>query len=82
MSRRTTGRGQCILLASLLVFTLLSAPARADASGPGDLIDDFIAANSLNERNFALAFRSTYDGTEYLYNADKLFDTASLYKGR
>ena len=34
----------------------------------------------LSERNFALGFRALSDGTEYWYNADKLFETASLYK--
>lgn len=83
MSRKRPGRGRLRLLASLLLAALLlCSPALAD--GAADALDAEVGAlfeeYDLSERNFALGFRALSDGTEYWYNADKLFETASLYK--
>lgn len=83
MSRKRPGRGRLRLLASLLLAALLlCSPALAD--GAADALDAAVGAlfeeYDLSERNFALGFRALSDGTEYWYNADKLFETASLYK--
>ena len=83
MSRKRPGRGRLRLLASLLLAALLLySPALAD--GAADALDAAVGAlfeeYDLSERNFALGFRALSDGTEYWYNADKLFETASLYK--
>ena len=82
MSRKRPGRGRLRLLASLLLAALLlCSPALAD--GAADALDAAVGAlfeeYDLSERNFALGFRALSDGTEYWYNADKLFETASLY---
>ena len=83
MSRKRPGRGRLRLLASLLLAALLlCSPALAD--GAADALDAAVGAlfeeYDLSKRNFALGFRALSDGTEYWYNADKLFETASLYK--
>ena len=83
MSRKRPGRGRLRLLASLLLAALLlCSPALAD--GAADELEAAVGAlfeeYDLSERNFALGFRALSDGTEYWYNADKLFETASLYK--
>ena len=83
MSRKRPGRGRLRLLASLLLAALpLCSPALAD--GAEEALDAEVGAlfeeYDLSERNFALGFRALSDGTEYWYNADKLFETASLYK--
>lgn len=83
MSRKRPRRGRLRLLASLLLAALLlCSPALAD--GAADALDAAVGAlfeeYDLSERNFALGFRALSDGTEYWYNADKLFETASLYK--
>lgn len=83
MSLKRPGRGRLRLLASLLLAALLlCSPALAD--GAADALDAAVGAlfeeYDLSERNFALGFRALSDGTEYWYNADKLFETASLYK--
>lgn len=83
MSRKRPGRGRLRLLASLLIAALLlCSPALAD--GAADALDAAVGAlfeeYDLSERNFALGFRALSDGTEYWHNADKLFETASLYK--
>ena len=83
MSRKRPGRGRLRLLASLLLAALLlCSPALAD--GAADALDAAVGAlfeeYDLSERNFALGFRALSDGTEYWHNADKLFETASLYK--
>lgn len=83
MSRKRPGRGRLRLLASLLLAALLlCSPALAD--GAADALDAEVGAlfeeYDLSERNFALGVRALSDGTEYWYNADKLFETASLYK--
>lgn len=83
MSLKRPGRGRLRLLASLLLAALLlPAPAHADDAADalcatvGALFEEY----SLSEKNFALGFRALSDGTECWYNADKLFETASLYK--
>lgn len=83
MSRKRPGRGRLRLLASLLLAALpLCSPALAD--GAADALDAAVGAlfeeYDLSERNFAIGVRALSDGTEYWHNADKLFETASLYK--
>lgn len=80
MRRSLTRRGRRSLLASFLTITLcLPCAAGAQHEELGSVLDSFISEHGLNEGNFALGFRSV-GGDEYLFNADKLFDTASLYK--
>lgn len=84
MSRKRPGRGRLRLLASLLIAALLLLPCSARADGAADELEAAVGAlfeeYDLSERNFALGFRALSDGTEYWHNADKLFETASLYK--
>lgn len=84
MSLKRPGRGRLRLLASLLAAALLLLPCRAHADEAQETLDETIEElferYRLTERNFALGFRALSDGTEYWYNADKLFETASLYK--
>ena len=84
MSLKRPGRGRLRLLASLLIAALLLLPCSARADGAADELEAAVGAlfeeYDLSERNFALGFRALSDGTEYWYNADKLFETASLYK--
>lgn len=84
MSLRKSGRGRFRLLASLLAAALLLLPCPAYADEAQDTLDETLEElferYRLTERNFALGFRALSDGTEYWYNADKLFETASLYK--
>lgn len=83
MNRKRPGRGRLRLLASLLLAALALCP-RALADGASDALDgalgELFEEYSLSEQSFALGFRALSDGTEYWYNADKLFETASLYK--
>lgn len=84
MSRKRPGRGRLRLLASLLIAALLLLPCSARADGAQETLDETMEGlferYRLTEKNFALGFRALSDGTEYWYNADKLFETASLYK--
>ena len=84
MSLKRPGRGRLRLLASLLIAALLLLPCSAYADGAQETLDDTIEElferYRLTEKNFAIGFRALSDGTEYWYNADKLFETASLYK--
>ena len=84
MSLKRPGRGRLRLLASLLIAALLLLPCSAYADGTQETLDETIEElferYRLTEKNFAIGFRALSDGTEYWYNADKLFETASLYK--
>ncbi len=84
MSLKRPGRGRLRLLASLLIAALLLLPCSAYADGAQETLDETIEElferYRLTEKNFALGFRALSDRTEYWYNADKLFETASLYK--
>ena len=84
MSRKRPGRGRLRLLASLLLAALLLLPCSARADGAQETLDEtmeeLFERYRLTEKNVALGFRALSDGTEYWYNADKLFETASLYK--
>lgn len=84
MSLRRSGRGRFRLLASLLAAALLLLPCPALADEAQDTLDETLEElferYRLTEDNFAIGFRALSDGTEYWYNADKLFETASLYK--
>ena len=84
MSLKRPGRGRLRLLASLLIAALLLLPCSAYADGAQETLDETIEElferYRLTEKNFAIGFRALSDGTEYWYNADKLFETASLYK--
>lgn len=84
MSLKRPGRGRLRLLASLLLAALLLLPCSARADGAQETLDEtmeeLFERYRLTEKNFALGFRALSDGTEYWYNADKLFETASLYK--
>ena len=80
MKPKKSRRGQRLLLASIITIALIMpCSARAEHEELVAALETFIAGHGLNERNFALGFRSV-EGEEYLFNADKLFDTASLYK--
>lgn len=84
MSLKRPGRGRLRLLASLLIAALLLLPCSARADGAQETLDEtmeeLFERYRLTEKNVALGFRALSDGTEYWYNADKLFETASLYK--
>lgn len=84
MSPKRLGRGLLRLLASLLSAALLLPALPALAGDSEDALDAAVAGlfeqYRLADQNFAFGFRALSDGTEYWYNEDKLFETASLYK--
>lgn len=84
MSPKRLGRGLLRLLASLLSAALLLPALPALAGDSEDALDAAVAGlfeqYRLADQNFAFGFRALLDGTEYWYNEDKLFETASLYK--
>ena len=79
MNRVKAGRGRRLLPAFLLIFALL-LPCPAAALDLEEELGPLFEEYRLTENNFAMGFRSMHDGTEYWYNEDKLFETASLYK--
>lgn len=79
MNRVKAGRGRRLLPAFLLIFALL-LPCPAAALDLEEELGPLFEEYRLTENNLAMGFRSMHDGTEYWYNEDKLFETASLYK--
>lgn len=71
-------------LATLLALLTIILPVLADGeditSGPDEFVPEILERNYLDNGNCAIAFRSMYDGETWLYNSDKFFKVASVYK--
>ena len=80
---------RCFLrfLAVFLAFAaLLSLSAPTLAAGANEepalaaLIGDYIQSKRINGSNISVAYYNTVSGEEYLWNSDKYFTAASIYK--
>ena len=71
--------------AALFAALMLILPGLADASeaggGPERFVPEIMESGyGFRDSNYAVGFRSLYDGETWLYNADEYFKVASVYK--
>lgn len=74
-------------LAVLLVFAALLSPAPPALAEDGGgesalaaLLSDYIERKNINGDNISIGYYNTVSGDEYLWNGDKYFTAASIYK--
>lgn len=75
----------CILLLATLLILAVPAAAYEIPTDFTDLtledaMNDFMAANSLNEQNFSVSYKNTVTGETYTFNDETFMVAASTYK--
>lgn len=68
-----------ILSLALLILPVLAGGEDSSAS-PDEFVAEIMDSYSFRDGNYAIAFRSMYDGETWLYNAGEYFKVASVYK--
>ena len=71
-------RAAALLLAALI----LCLPVHSDGEvpAPEEFVPEIMSAHGLREGNYAVAFKSLYDGETWMCNAEDYFLVASVYK--
>lgn len=68
-----------ILSLALLILPVLASGEDSSAS-PDEFVAEIMDSYSFRDGNYAIAFRSMYDGETWLCNAGEYFKVASVYK--
>ena len=68
-----------ILSLALLILPVLAGGEDSSAS-PDEFVAEIMDSYSFRDGNYAIAFRSMYDGETWLYNAGEYFKVASVFK--
>lgn len=72
------------LTLALILMSTIVLPVLADgedfADSPDEFVPEIMSEHYISDRNYAIAFKSMYDGETWLYNAEEYFKVASVYK--
>ena len=69
------------ILLALLTFVLPAfAGGEESVPGPDEFVPEIMGEYFRSDENYAIAFRSMYDGETWLWNSDEYFKVASVYK--